>query len=99
MEEAKDSSLVDQNTSSIILSKEVEDSSLMNIIPMEEAKDSSLMSPTTFKQSPVRNQKILPQSIPNEEVDDSSPMSPIHQKKKNLQRGSRRFFLKVLSEP
>ena len=35
--EVEDSSLMDQNRSSIIPSKEVEDSSLMNIIPMEEA--------------------------------------------------------------
>ena len=49
---------------------------------MEEAEDSSLISPTTFEQSPVRNQKILPQSIPSEEVEDFSPVSPIHPKKK-----------------
>ena len=41
MKEAEYSSLVDQNTSSIIPSKEVEDSFLMNIIPMEEVGDSS----------------------------------------------------------
>ena len=54
MEEAEDSSLTDQNTSSVIPSKEAEDSSLMNIIPMEEAEDSSLINLSTFKQSPVR---------------------------------------------
>ena len=57
---------MDQNTSSIIPSKEVEESSLMNINPIEEAKNSSSMDPSTFKQSPVRKQKILPQSIPSE---------------------------------
>ena len=71
----------------------------MNIIPMEEAEDSSLISPTTFEQSPVRNQKILPQSIPSEEVEDFPQWVQYTQKKKkkNLQRGS--FFLKVLSKP
>ena len=73
---------------------------------MEEAEDSSLISPTTFEQSPVRNQKILPQSIPSEEVEDFSPVSPIHPKKKKKisseeassskssanHEGSRRFF-------
>ena len=57
---------MDQNTSSIIPSKEVEDSSLMNINPTEEAENSSSMDPSTFKQSPVRKQKILPQIIPSE---------------------------------
>ena len=53
MEEAKDSSPTNQNTSSIIPSKEAEDFSLMNIIPMKEGEDSSLINPITFKQSLV----------------------------------------------
>ena len=75
MEEVEDSSPMDQNTQSIIPSKEVEDSSLMNIIPTEEAQDFFLMNPSTFKQYPKRRQKILPQSIPSEEVEDSSSKS------------------------
>jgi len=51
------------STSSIIPNKEVEDSSLMNIIPMEEREDSSPMNPSTFEQSLVWKQKILPRSI------------------------------------
>ena len=89
MEEAEDSSPIDQNTSSIISSKEVEDSSLMNIIPMEEAEDYSPMNPSIFKQSLVRKQNILTQSTP----------SVSNTPKKNPQRGSRRLFLNVLSKP
>ena len=52
---------------------------------MEEAKDSSLIDPSTLKQ------------IPSKEAEDSSLMSPVHQR--NSQRGSKKFSLKILSEP
>ena len=41
---------------------------------MEEAEDSSSVDPSTFKQSPVRKQKFLPQSIPSEQVSLKYPL-------------------------
>jgi len=70
---------MNQTTSSNIPIKEEVDSSLMNIILMEEAEDSSPMNQSTFKQSLVGKQKILPQSIPG---GSSTPkVSPIRKQK------------------
>ena len=52
---------------------------------MDEVEESSPMDPSTLKQ------------IPSKEAEDSSPVSLIHQK--IPQQGSKRFSLKILSEP
>ena len=59
---------------------------------MEEVEDSSPMDPSTPKQAP------------NEEAEDSSPKYPVRKQKilpytKSPQQGSRRFSLKIPSEP